>query len=82
MYFREYAIADYLENNGYNDAFEAFKKDANIVCSFNDSFFLKNSIDIFFLLNFNSKKIQIKDHQEYWKRNGYLLQDYLKKLMN
>ncbi|KAH9413680.1 lisH and WD40 domain-containing Lis-1 [Dermatophagoides pteronyssinus] len=26
----EYAIADYLENNGYNDAFEAFKKDANI----------------------------------------------------
>lgn len=41
VYFREYAIADYLENNGYNDAFEAFKKDANIVCCFNDSFFKK-----------------------------------------
>ena len=28
---REYAIADYLENNGYSDALEAFKKDAKIV---------------------------------------------------
>lgn len=28
---REFAIADYLENNGYANALEAFKQDAKIV---------------------------------------------------
>ena len=31
LFAREHAIADYLENNGYTEALEAFKKDAKIV---------------------------------------------------